>query len=253
MVKVIESIAQFQKMRKSMNGSIGFVPTMGNLHSGHTSLLQTSIEENDTTVLSIFVNRPQFDEQQDFDTYPDTFEKDIAKAENIDYIFMPKEEEIYRGGYQYKLSSSHEVATVMEGQTRQGHFDGVLTVVMKLLMIVKPNKAYFGEKDYQQLKLVKGMVESFFLDTEIIACGTVREESGLAMSSRNNKLSQEQKYHAGLFPKILHNIELSTEEIKEQLRSYDFIVDYVREYEGRRFGAVRIGDIRLIDNIKLKG
>ena len=252
MVEIIESVTEFRELRKSLGESIGFVPTMGNLHAGHCSLLEQSAKENSVTVLSIFVNRPQFDEHKDFDTYPSTFKNDVKNAASADYIFLPKEEDIYPRGYQYKVSADCEVANIMEGQSRQGHFDGVLTVVMKLLMIVKPDRAYFGKKDYQQLELLKRMVEDFFLDAEIIACDTVREESGLALSSRNSKLSEEEKYHAGLFPKILHNTELAVEEVKEQLKSYDFLIDYIREYEGRRFGAVRVGDIRLIDNIKIK-
>jgi pantoate--beta-alanine ligase len=253
MMNIIRSIPQWQTLRKNIDSqqSMGFVPTMGNLHEGHLSLLQKSVAENDLAVLSIFVNPTQFNNPEDFKNYPQTFDKDFKLAEKlgIQYILAPSYEALYPDNYTYRVSES-QLSLLMEGEHRPGHFDGVLTIVMKLLLLVQPNKAYFGEKDYQQLQLVKGLVKNFFINTEIVACPTIRENSGLPYSSRNNRLSPTQKQQAQQFPAIFHS-NLSCQETAKQLTQCSFTVDYVKEYSQRRFAAVKIDQIRLIDNIAL--
>ncbi len=251
MTKVIESIAEWRRVRQQIlleDRSVGFVPTMGNLHAGHQSLLKRSKQENATSVLSIFVNRTQFDDENDFAKYPRTFFEDYALAEamGIDYILLPKYEELYPDSYRYRVTELM-LSQGMEGQHRAGHFDGVLTIVMKLLLLVKPAQVYLGEKDYQQLQLVTEMAKAFFLDTKVIACPTIRDVNGLALSSRNNRLTVEQYQLAIRFPKLLSS-QKTAAEIRQGLEQLGFMVDYVEEFQGRRYGAVRIGDVRLIDN-----
>lgn len=231
--------------------SIGFVPTMGNLHEGHASLLKQSADENDITVLSIFVNPTQFNNESDLENYPRTLENDVelAKQCGVNYILNPSYDELYPYNYRFKISEN-QISSILEGDYRPGHFDGVLTVVLKLLLLVKPSKAYFGEKDYQQLQLIKDLTRAFFVDSEIISCKTVRNEDGLALSSRNNLLTSEQLQQATLFPKLLQSSE-TCEKISEKLIEAGFDVDYVTEYQGRRFGAVHFGKVRLIDNVEL--
>ncbi len=252
MTEIISSISQWRQKRKALtntNQSIGFVPTMGNLHIGHASLLERSKRENNLTILSIFVNPTQFNNPQDLANYPQTIEQDlhIAKQLQIDYILLPNYEELYHDQYRYQVSEN-SLSQILEGAFRPGHFNGVLTVVLKLLLLVKANRAYFGEKDYQQLKLIQGMASAFFLDTEIIPCTTIRLDSGLPHSSRNSRLSETEMQQAKLFAKIFHSSQSCTA-IKEQLEKNNLIVDYVEDLADRRLAAVKIGNIRLIDNI----
>jgi pantoate--beta-alanine ligase len=253
MTKVIKSISEFLLIRESSNYSdvsVGFVPTMGALHEGHLSLIRKSKEENDITVVSIFVNPTQFNDKSDFENYPITFEEDYKKLNDaeVDYLFLPIYEEIYSDNYNYSITEnnlSHDLC----GAHRPGHFDGVLTVVMKLLNIVKANYAYFGEKDYQQYLLIKGMVEALFIDTEIVPVKIVRDNDGLALSSRNRRLSEAERSKALLFPQLLKSSK-SCDEIISQLEQNGFNVDYIKEIDNRRFGAVTIGSVRLIDNVE---
>ncbi|BBM82707.1 pantoate--beta-alanine ligase [Candidatus Uabimicrobium amorphum] len=248
-MKIITSIEQWKAVRK--NGDIGFVPTMGALHRGHISLVERARHENSTCVVSIFVNPTQFNDKADFNTYPQTWEEDIAKLEkaDIDYVFSPKYEELYRDNYRYKVAEN-EMSSVLCGESRPGHFDGVLTVVMKLLNIVCPTRAYFGKKDYQQYMLICDMVEAFFMNIEIVGCEIIREEDGLAMSSRNLLLSNEQRVIAPQLHQIICKAT-STEEAKHMLTKSGFRVDYVVELWQRRFAAAFLGNVRLIDNIPL--
>lgn len=248
MIETISSIVEWQALRGQITKTLGFVPTMGNLHAGHKSLLERSVKENELTVLSIYVNPTQFDDQADYANYPKTLEQDLNLAEQlgVNYILTPSYDELYVDNYRYHIIET-ELSKTMEGKSRVGHFDGVLTVVMKLLMLVKASKVYLGEKDFQQLQLVKGMAEVFFVDTEIVACPIVRDVNGLALSSRNSRLSPEQYKMALNFPRILsQNLPIQT--IKQQLNDCGLEVDYVEEYQGRRLGAVKVGDVRLIDN-----
>ena len=253
MTKIIKSISEFLLIRESSNYSdvsVGFVPTMGALHKGHLSLIKKSKEENDVTVVSIFVNPTQFNDKSDFKNYPITFEDDFTKLndESVDYLFLPDYDEIYKDNYRYSISEN-DLSLDLCGANRPGHFNGVLTIVMKLLNIVKANYAYFGEKDYQQYLLIKGMVEAFFVDTEIISVETVRDYDGLALSSRNIRLSEEERKKAVLFPQLLQSNK-SCDEVLNELIENGFDVDYIKEIGNRRFGAVIIGNVRLIDNVK---
>jgi len=252
MTQIIETITEWRNIcqsEKFQHKTVGFVPTMGALHAGHQSLLQRCRVENDLAVLSIFVNPTQFDDPNDLQRYPKTFAEDLALAttEEIDYIFFPSAKEIYADSYRYKISEN-TLSNQLCGQHRPGHFDGVLTVVMKLLQLIKPQRAYFGEKDYQQYELIKGMVTAFFLDCEIVPCPIIRADDGLALSSRNKLLTESERASAINFPELLQ-AKLSAAEVHKQLESLGFIVDYIEELNGRRFGAVRIGNIRLIDNV----
>jgi len=254
MIKIIRTISAWKDIRNNelkAGDMLGFVPTMGALHEGHLSLIRQSKKDNDKTVVSIFVNPTQFNDKKDLDKYPRNLEEDKIKleAEGVDFLFIPKYENLYPDNYSYKICEN-SLSTMLCGATRIGHFDGVLTVVMKLLQIIKPNKAYFGKKDYQQYLLIKKMAEAFFLDTKIIACPTVREKNGLAMSSRNLLLGPKEKKLASHFNKLLKSRK-SPQKIRRDLISAGFVVDYIEEHFGRRFGAVKIGEVRLIDNVKI--
>lgn len=251
-MKCLRSAEELREYRASLQGLIGFVPTMGALHEGHLSLVERSLSDCAQTVVSIYVNPTQFNNANDLDNYPDTLDDDLAKLEGkADAVFMPDYELLYPDDFTYQVDET-AFSQRLCGEHRPGHFTGVLTVVMKLLNLVKPHRAYFGEKDYQQLRLVRGMAEAFFLETEIVGCPIVREPDGLAMSSRNLNLSQSDRNRSPRF----HEILLSAADdsaAKQALQEQDFVVDYVETIEGRRFGAVLMGSeakpVRLIDNV----
>jgi len=249
---IIESPSEFHNLRKQFHGkSIGFVPTMGCLHEGHATLLKQARQENDIVVLSIFVNPTQFNDANDFSKYPKTFNADLELAvENkVDYIFLPNEKTMYPDDYRYRLTENNFSKTLC-GEHRPGHFDGVLTVVMKLFHIVNPTKAYFGEKDFQQLKLIQDMVSAFFMDVQIIPVPTVREINGLAMSSRNKRLSENERLLAAKIYELSSSLT-SADDVKKALNNLGFLVDYVKDIEDRRFIAAKLGDVRLIDNVEI--
>jgi pantoate--beta-alanine ligase len=231
--------------------SLGFVPTMGALHDGHLSLVRRSRGENDRTLVSIFINPAQFDDPADLAAYPTTLETDVEalRSEGADYVLAPTAEALYPDGYRYRVTEVQESAT-LEGAERRGHFDGVLTVVLKLLQIVQPDRAYFGEKDWQQMELVRGMIDAFFLPVALVACPTVRDGDGLALSSRNQRLAPADRARAPRFHQILSSAPDAAEAMR-QLRRSGFDVDYVEDVRGRRLGAVRLGGVRLIDNLPL--
>jgi pantoate--beta-alanine ligase len=253
MTHVVSTIPEIKSIRNAVlkDKSVGFIPTMGALHAGHTELLRQARKENDFVVLSLFVNPTQFNSQQDLATYPSTVDQDVAMArkENINCVWVPRFEQIYPDNYKYRISET-DFSKQLCGAHREGHFDGVLTVVMRLLNIVKPTRAYFGEKDYQQMQLVKGMVQAFFLDTQIVAVPTVRESSGLALSSRNIRLSPQERERAPLLYKVLRSA-WSAEQAREELEKHGFKVDYIQDFNGRRYGAATLGSTRLIDNVKI--
>ncbi|MCH9756359.1 MAG: pantoate--beta-alanine ligase [Gammaproteobacteria bacterium] len=230
---------------------LGFVPTMGNLHAGHMALIQQSLHENKKTVVTLFVNYAQFNQASDFENYPRTLEADLKKLKRagVDYCLIPNQAKMYADDYRYQVSENKE-SLLLEG-ARAGHFTGVLTVVMKLFNLVKPTRAYFGEKDYQQLSLIEGMVDAFFLDIEVRACPTVREKSTLALSSRNHRLSLEGRKKADAFARIFHNA-VSCEEAITELEKIGVTIKYIEEHQNRRFAAVLIDNIRLIDNYPLR-
>lgn len=228
--------------------SIGFVPTMGALHQGHISLIEASQRDNDLTVVSIFVNPTQFNQVNDFTHYPRTLDEDIRllKKAGVHACLNPEPEAIYNDHYRFQITETL-YSQLMEGRHRPGHFTGVLTVVMKLLQLVRPDRAYFGEKDYQQFKLIQEMAAALFMDVDIKACPTIREPSKLPFSSRNQRLTPEQRRLADEYARIFHQrIDLDT--IRHQLQTMGITVDYIEEHDNRRFIAVQIGGVRLLDN-----
>jgi pantoate--beta-alanine ligase len=256
MMRVFETPSAWQAERLAQikaGRTLGFVPTMGALHEGHLSLVRQSRAQNALTLVSIFVNPTQFDDPADLARYPHAVDEDLAmlRAEGTDFVFLPREEDLYRDGYRYRVTE-REFSTLLEGAHRPGHFDGVLTVVMKLLQIASAERAYFGEKDWQQMMLVRRMAEAFFLPTTIVACATVREADGLALSSRNRRLLPADRTRAPRFYQSLASAA-TAEGACRDLRAEGFDVDYVEDRDGRRLGAVRLGGVRLIDNVSLGG
>jgi len=262
-MKVFENFSDWMSFRRGseFSGSLGFVPntpatlgfvpTMGALHEGHIELVKRSKRENAKTVVSIFVNPTQFNDPKDFEKYPKTFEADQAKLREAgaDYLIYPKPEQMYPDAYRYFVDEK-EQSTILCGAHRAGHFRGVLTVVMKLLNGVDAERAYFGEKDYQQMKLIQGMAESFFMKTQIVPCPTVREKDGLAMSSRNTRLSPNEREIAPQIYAALRS-KKSLGEIRAELERDGFRVEYLEEHWGRRFIAASLGEVRLIDNVQI--
>jgi pantoate--beta-alanine ligase len=253
-MKIIKSVAAYQALHDEIDPrSCGFVPTMGALHEGHESLVKRSVAEHDVTVVSIYVNPTQFNNANDLQNYPDTLEKDIQILETlgVDTLFLPSYDEIYADGFRYKVEEN-EFSRHLCGAHREGHFTGVLTIVMKLLNIVKPDVAYFGEKDYQQYRLIKEMTEAFFMDVSIISCPTIRERDGLALSSRNQNLDACSRVKAPLIHELLTS-NRSDCQIRARLRNAGFDVDYIATSNGRRFAAALLGEegkqVRLIDNV----
>jgi pantoate--beta-alanine ligase len=254
MIEVIREVAEFQHRlgdARNRGLSIGLVPTMGALHAGHLSLIERARRENEVVAVSIFVNPTQYDDPGDLERYPQPFDADAAACERagVDLVLAPDFDNLYRDGYRFKVTEA-VFSRELEGAHRDGHFDGVLTVVLKLLNIVRPQRAYFGEKDWQQLQLVRDMVDVFFLEAEIVACPTVREEDGLAMSSRNALLGENERLLAPRFHEVLES-GLPVEEMAALLRKAGFDVDYVERRNNRILGAVRLGKVRLIDNVQV--
>jgi pantoate--beta-alanine ligase len=230
--------------------SIGFVPTMGALHPGHRALLARARADNDRVVLSIFVNPTQFSDPADLEKYPRTLEADLRLAAGlVDDVIVPSAVNLYPDEYRYRVTEE-KLSRELEGAHRPGHFDGVLTIVLKLLNLVQPQRAYFGEKDWQQLRLVEGMVRAMFVPVEVIPCATERDADGLALSSRNRRLSPDGRSKAAQFPAIMRSAASAAAAVAA-LNAAGFIVDYVEDREGVRLGAVRIENVRLIDNVRL--
>jgi pantoate--beta-alanine ligase len=231
--------------------TLGFVPTMGALHEGHLSLMRRSRIENDRTMVSIFVNPTQFENPADLAAYPRTLEADLEmlRTEGVDAVLLPSEAELYSDHFRYRVVEDL-LSRVLEGVQRPGHFEGVLTVVLKLLQIASADRAYFGEKDWQQLTLVSGMAAAFFLPTAIVACPTVRAADGVALSSRNERLTAPDREKAPQLYRAL-KFAATAELAARDLRLAGFSVDYVEDRDGRRLGAVRLGGVRLIDNVAL--
>lgn len=264
---------------QSENTTIGFVPTMGALHQGHLSLLNKSLENNTFTVISIFVNPTQFNNPEDLLKYPRTLENDVEKIKEVSdaiLVYAPTVEDIYEGNTKSQNYFFDGLEHQMEGKFRPGHFDGVGTVVKKLFEIVKPTKAYFGEKDFQQLQIVRKLVEKEKISVTIIGCPIFREPNGLAMSSRNERLSEEEKNAAALIFKTLNEAKLlfgtkSVEDVSEfvsktfkkntlfeleyfEIANEETLLTCVRKNKHqkyRAFIAVFINKIRLIDTIAL--
>lgn len=276
--KKIKDLRNYLKSLRCDKKEIGFVPTMGYLHEGHRALIRTARNQNDVVVVSIFVNPTQFGEGEDYDRYPRDLNRDLAvcEEEGVDVVFAPEVSEIYPKGYRTKVCVG-ELGRVLEGAFRPGHFDGVATIVVKLFNVVQPDRAYFGEKDYQQLKIIQQVVEDLNIPVEIVSVPTVREKDGLACSSRNVYLSPEERESALslyksflLAEKMIKSGERDAERIKEAIKafieSHPHVtgIDYVEitdenlnpkkvvEKGDRILLAVRIGNTRLIDNWKVE-
>jgi pantoate--beta-alanine ligase len=248
-----QHLAEWRRVRGSAGYAgcrVGFVPTMGALHQGHRALLERARAENDRVVLSIYVNPTQFNDPADLARYPRTLEADLELARGlVDDVLAPAADEMYPDGYRYRVTED-AFSRELEGAHRPGHFDGVLTVVLKLLNLVRPDRAYFGEKDWQQLRLVQGMADALFLPCEIVACPTVRETDGLALSSRNRRLSHAGRTRAAQFPAVLRSAP-DSHAARRALRAAGFEVDYVEDRAGLRLAAVHLEGVRLIDNVRL--
>jgi pantoate--beta-alanine ligase len=282
-VKVYTSKLEIQdriKVFKTQNMSIGFVATMGALHQGHLALVKTALSQNEIAVVSVFVNPTQFNNQEDLDKYPRTLERDLTllKTVSVDKIlvFAPTVDAIYGNKTMSEQFDFDGLEFEMEGKFRHGHFDGVGTIVKKLLEIIKPNRAYFGEKDFQQLQIIKKLAEKHNIPSEIIGCKIHRETSGLAMSSRNERLKETYKNEASFIYKILKAAKAKfgtksakkiTEWVSKQFAENELLeLEYFiiadeqtlkpvkrksNKKTYRAFIAVYADDIRLIDNIAL--
>ena len=271
---ILKDAISLKKSRAKLKGSVGFVPTMGALHEGHISLIKRAKEENDNVIVSIFVNPTQFLEGEDLDKYPrrDKADIEICKKAGVDLLFIPTIDSIYNKD-ELKISAPKIRGYILEGAKRPGHFDGVLQVVLKLLNITTPTNAYFGKKDAQQLALITQMVKDYFLDVNIIPCDIVRDSRGLALSSRNVYLSEEEYQKAlslsaalRVATNLISKGELNSSKIKEKmikvLKSNVTKIDYVAIVD-REFNnldrveinntiilvAAYVGDTRLIDNL----
>lgn len=231
MTQVVERIKDMNSIVsqfKSQGKTIGLVPTMGALHDGHLKMMKQSIEENDITAVSIFVNPLQFGPNEDFDDYPRPFESDLEKLKQIgvDYVFHPTVEEIYPGELEMTITVGR-LAQVLEGKKRPGHFDGVVTVVNKLFNIIQPTRAYFGKKDAQQLAIIEKMVEDFNHSVQIVPIDIVREADGLAKSSRNIYLTEQERIEAVHLSKSL---ALAKKKYDEGERNSDVLIQAITQY-----------------------
>lgn len=281
-MKVLNSkqeLSHYIESVKKNNQTIGFAPTMGALHQGHLSLYQAAKKENDIVISSIFVNPTQFNNPEDLEKYPRTVEADLKaleESQTVDAVYLPEVKDLYPDGLKSQSYDFDGLENEMEGKFRPGHFDGVGTVVEELFHQVKPDNAYFGEKDFQQLAIIKKMVEKKQIPVNIIGAPILREQNGLAMSSRNERLTPEQRQDAKIIYKTLRKVNdwfrvISIPEIHERVNaifenSKDFKLEYFtianeknlketdffyKDQSYRAFIAVFAGSVRLIDNIHL--
>ncbi|GAA6766431.1 pantoate--beta-alanine ligase [Flavobacterium sp. CGRL1] len=273
------ALIAYLKTIKTANSTIGFVPTMGALHQGHLALMQRSLKENDDTVVSIFVNPTQFNNPEDLEKYPRTLEEDVKKMRGLSdkiILYAPSVEDIYEGQTVSQSFDFDGLENQMEGKFRPGHFNGVGTIVKRLFEIVTPTNAYFGEKDFQQLQIVKKLVEKNNLPVNIVGCPIFREDNLLAMSSRNERLTPEERKEAAIIYKTLteakeifqnstpaETIQFVEDVFKDNKRfelEYFVIADEstllsidhkIKDKKYRAFIAVFVNSIRLIDTISL--
>lgn len=275
----VEALRSLIKSEKKSGKSIGFVPTMGYLHEGHLSLVRAAKKDNDFVVASIFVNPTQFGENEDLDAYPKDLEGDQSKLEHegVDVLFYPTVEEMYPSGYSTYVDVEGAMTGVLCGSSRPGHFRGVATIVTKLFNMVAPDRAYFGQKDAQQVSVIERMVKDLNMDLEIVPCPIFREEDGLAMSSRNTYLSDKERQDALVLSQSLFQArdrilqgERSSDKIiqgiVDKISSVDYaIIDYVEIVNALTLNkidtiegdiliaiAVKVGKPRLIDNLRLE-
>ena len=277
-VNSIKDLKAYLAEAKQDNKKIGFVPTMGALHNGHLSLVQHCVKNNDVCVVSVFVNPTQFNDKHDLETYPRTLEADCVLLESAgcDYVFAPSVEEMYPEP-DTRTFDLGTVSEVMEGAKRPGHFNGVCQIVSKLFDAVLPDRAYFGEKDFQQLAIIREMVRQLKYNLEIVGCSIVREEDGLALSSRNKRLSAEERENALNISRTLfksrnfaatHTVSETQKMVEDAIEAapglrmeYFEIVDgntlqKISNWEDTSYavGCITVfcGEVRLIDNIKYK-
>ncbi len=278
---VLRSLLELNEWRAQIGGqTLGFVPTMGALHQGHISLVEQSLSMADHTLVSIYINPTQFNNAEDLEKYPSTLEQDLAllSATGKVIVYLPTQNDLYPNGLHSRNFDFGALATFMEGAGRPGHFEGMATVVTRFFEIIRPDRAFFGEKDYQQLAIIKHVVANENWPVEIIACATLREDDGLAMSSRNLRLSAEQRSTAKEIHRIIsqwisatdfNTTTPQTERIKlvENINSIDHLeVEYLEfsasntltpverfdlNVPTRVFAAVMCGKVRLIDNLPL--
>lgn len=278
-MKIIRKVEELKKALaadKADGKTVGLVPTMGALHAGHVSLIDRARKENDVVVVSVFVNPTQFNNPEDLRTYPRTEEADCVKLEvaGVDYAFIPEVEEMYPQP-DTRVFDLGPVAEVMEGKMRPGHFNGVAQIVSKLFAIVEPMRAYFGEKDFQQIAVIRRMVELEGFDIEIVPCPIKREDDGLALSSRNVRLDPQQRAVAPKIHKVLaESVGWAPQMTVSQVKAH--VVDDINAYQGMEVEyyeivngydmqpisdwsdtdypvgcvTVNVGNVRLIDNIK---
>jgi pantoate--beta-alanine ligase len=247
-MKIFEKQAKlklFLKSVSSTNSTIGFVPTMGALHNGHLSLLKKSIQNNSLTVISIFVNPTQFNNPSDLAKYPRTLEFDIEKIITVSkeiVIYAPTVDDIYEGNTISEHFDFDGLENQMEGKFRPGHYDGVGTIVKRLFEIVQPTKSYFGEKDFQQFQIVKKLVEKFNLNVEIVMCPIFREKNGLAMSSRNERLTENEKTEAAIIYKIL-----KTSKLKFETNSASVVSNWVTKFFNNKNEVIQLEYFQIAD------
>lgn len=280
-MKIVHTIKELQAeltILKTQDKKVGLVPTMGALHAGHASLVKRSAKENDVTVVSVFVNPTQFNDKNDLLKYPRTLDADckLLEANGCSFVFAPSVEEMYPEP-DTRTFSFAPLDTVMEGAFRPGHFNGVAQIVSKLFDAVKPHRAYFGEKDFQQLAIIREMVKQFNYDIEIVGCPIIREEDGLALSSRNARLSAEEREIALKISQTLfksrtfaadHSVNETIRFVEESIAAERGLrLEYFKLVDGNTLqdigdwadtnyavGCITVfcGDVRLIDNIKYK-
>ena len=273
----IKSVHNLIVKLKKTGKTIGFVPTMGALHQGHISLVEQSLKENDFTLVSVFINPTQFNNSEDLKKYPITIDNDIEilKKHGADAVYFPKVEDIYPNGLTSEHYEFFGLEMQMEGKFRPGHFDGVATVIRRFFEIVQPLNAYFGEKDFQQLRIVQELVKNFHLPIQIVPVAIKREEDGLAMSSRNVRLTESQRKESPIIYQILlqakeylknHSIEETKKFVEEKFKETSFKLEYfeiadeknllpakekLKDQKLRAFIAVFADEVRLIDNLDL--
>jgi pantoate--beta-alanine ligase len=238
------------------SGPVGLVPTMGSLHDGHLALLRAARTENDTVVMSLFVNPAQFGEASDLASYPRDEERDLglARQAGVDIVFAPTADEIYPPGFQTWVDVT-EVGSILEGRFRPGHFRGVATVVLKLFSTIRPTRVYFGQKDAQQVEVIRALIRDLALEVELRVVPTVREPDGLALSSRNVLLSADERRRALALSRALATCDRE-QALAELARTNGLEVDYVEVADfdpPALVGAIRVGSTRLIDNVVLEG
>lgn len=254
-MEIIKTKQELRAYLADVGGSIGFVPTMGALHAGHLSLIDAARKENDTVVASVFVNPTQFKPGQDFDYYPRTPEEDyeLLESRGVDAVFAPIQSEVYDTprplSSRTKIQPS-SIAELWEGKLRPGHFEGVCLVVAKLFNLVKPTRAYFGEKDFQQLAVISAMVRDLDMDVEIISCPIVREETGLALSSRNARLTPENRISAAaIFEAMQAAVDLNKEGECNAAKLTNVVVDLLTVAVG---DDIKIGYVAIVNSYSLK-